>query len=228
MVAADDRLQHVADQAAAVAVELEPGHRQADQRVDCPGVQAPMEECIAHRSPRRVHALRGQAFRWLGEVGNRLGGAPEHQADAHACGEQHRHPAGARELRFGIFTADAQVAETTEGQVHQEGQRQEHDQKIEPTDTADDIGEYRLDDGIERAGREASQQHQDEHQCDGNAKHHEGASPIKGLRGASRACSEGPAACSASRAGAASAAKEASVAGMRRTCTLLNAMSRLC
>ncbi|EED37885.1 hypothetical protein SSKA14_894 [Stenotrophomonas sp. SKA14] len=48
------------------------------------------------------------------------------------------------------------------------------------------------------------------------------------MRGASRACSEGPAACSANRAGAASAAKEASVAGMRRTCTLLNAMSRFC
>ena len=50
---------------------------------------------------------------------------------------------------------DAQVAEAAEGQVHQEYQRQEHHQQVQPTDAADDIAQRRLHDGIEGAGREA-------------------------------------------------------------------------
>src|SRR3546814_1008142 len=46
---ADQRLQQVADQPAAAAVVLEPGHRQSDQRVHRPRMQAPMEERVAHR-----------------------------------------------------------------------------------------------------------------------------------------------------------------------------------
>ena len=128
----------------------------------------------------------GGLLKW--EIGSR---PPEHQADAHAGGEQHRHPAGPREFGFGVFATDAQVAEAAERQVHQEHQRQEHHQQVQPADAADEFAEDALHHGVEGTGCYAGKQHQQQDQCDGNTKHHEGASPIKGIEGASKCLQRG-------------------------------------
>ena len=65
MVLAEHRLQQITHQPAAVAVELEPGHRQAQQCIDGPGMQAPVEKGIAHGGARCGHALRRKVFRGL-------------------------------------------------------------------------------------------------------------------------------------------------------------------
>src|SRR3546814_5624582 len=84
MAGADQRLQQVADQPAAAAVVLEPGHRQSDQRVHRPRMQAPMEERVAHRRACGRMAFRLQALGRLEEVRDRFRGAPEDQANAHS------------------------------------------------------------------------------------------------------------------------------------------------
>ncbi len=73
-------------------VEREECQRQAHQGINGPGMKAPVKNRGAHCEPTSLGRARFGAQRRAGpagEIGQRFGGAPEHQADADAGGKQH-------------------------------------------------------------------------------------------------------------------------------------------
>ena len=96
---AEQRLEGRADELqAALAVDAV-RDREAHHRVDRPRVQGPVEQRVRHRAlgalrvAEPLGAGRGEAL-VVGEEGERLVDAVEHEPDAHAGGEHHRDPGG--------------------------------------------------------------------------------------------------------------------------------------
>ena len=119
---AEDRIEGRSDRQRQTLVEGEQRQRQRDDRVDRPRMQAPMEDRRgeAHGAGRldvlfddlpvlsegRRHAKRlGD-----GHVIDRLEHAEEHEADAHARGEQHGEPAEIAVVRRRVLAAEAHRA----------------------------------------------------------------------------------------------------------------------
>ena len=113
---------------------------EADHDVDGPGVQAPVEEGELHRLSCSGVGATGNAARlgWRHVVRERLGDAVEHQADAHACAEQHGEPRHDAELGLLVVATEANVSDLAQAAV----QREEHEsggrQDVPPPDTGCD------------------------------------------------------------------------------------------
>ena len=135
------------DQVAGALAVGEVADREADDGVHRPGVEAPVEEGVLHRDPRAVRggrvAAAGRDAGGVGgrEVGQRLGDAPEHQADAHAGREHHRDPRERRELRHGVVGAELDVAVAGHGQVDREEQEPGADEDEQPAERLLEPGE---------------------------------------------------------------------------------------
>ncbi|MNC16943.1 hypothetical protein D3C75_648080 [compost metagenome] len=160
---ADQRVERRAQgQRQAVAV-AEEGEDQRDHGVDRPGVQAPVEEGQLHRLARRLHAVR-LADRWGDEVHHRLGDAEEHQADAHAGGEQHGEPGGVAVVRPAVVGAELDVAVAADGEEHHGDQDQGDGEDVEPAGVGDDPALHEAEQalGAVREGYGENHQGQDE------------------------------------------------------------------
>ncbi|MCY1177419.1 hypothetical protein D9M73_177280 [compost metagenome] len=136
---------------------------QRDDGVDGPGMQAPVEEGDFHRLPRRLHRT-AVTHRWVGEMHHRFGHAEEHQADAHAGGEQHGEPTAAAVFRLAVVRAELDVAIAAGRQEHHTDQYQGHGQDVEPAGVDDDplldLIELALGLGLEYHGVEHQQHDQ--------------------------------------------------------------------
>ncbi len=126
---AEDRIEDRAHAERQPLIVGEQRQGQADNGVDRPGVQAPVEDRGGHAEPPGLGLVAGRAgqrrpaFRRAGafgqgriEVRDRLGHAEEHQSDAHAGGEQHGEPAGIGIVRLGIHAAEADTAKRRDHQ----------------------------------------------------------------------------------------------------------------
>ena len=118
---AEQRLEGGADQLQAALAEDAVGDGEADDGVDRPRVQRPVEERGRHRVLHGLGVARGAGARRRGdEVGDRLADAVEHQADAHAGAEHHRDPRDRPELRLLVVAAQRDVAELAEREPEDE------------------------------------------------------------------------------------------------------------
>ena len=130
---------------------------QADDRVDRPRVQGPVEQRGGHRGLHRFGVTGGAgAGRRCREVRQRLGDAEEHQADAHACAEHHRHPRDGPELGLLVVTAQRDVAEAAERQPQHEHHEPGRGQDEQPTHVVHDPGQRRPGGAGQRARAEES------------------------------------------------------------------------
>jgi hypothetical protein len=132
-VVAQDRLEGRADQLQAPLAVDAVRHRQADDGVDRPRVQRPVEHRRRHRVLRGlgVPGLAG-ARRRRDEVGDRLADAVEHQPDAHARAEHHGDPRDRPELRLLVVAAERDVAELAEREPDHEDHERARGQHEEP------------------------------------------------------------------------------------------------
>ena len=123
-VLAEQRLERRGDQLqAALAVDAV-GDREADDGVDGPRVQRPVEQRRGHRRLRRGGvAGRAGAGGRRREVADRLAHAVEHQPDAHAGAEHHRDPGDRLELRLLAVPAERDVAVA----AHRQPQHEDHE-----------------------------------------------------------------------------------------------------
>ncbi|MCY1291010.1 hypothetical protein D9M70_401810 [compost metagenome] len=144
---------------------------EADQRVDRPAVQAPVEEGQLQCLAGRLRGARG-AFRRVVEVVERLGGGEVEQRDADPRGEQHAGPGAVAEVRPVVVGAEPERAEAREGDPHHEEQVGPDRQHVVP---AEAVRQPRLGAVEQRAGAvreedECGGQNQD--QC-GRAEEHD-------------------------------------------------------
>ena len=136
---ADERAEGRADEVAAALAVGEVGDRQADDRVHRPRVEAPVEEGVLERQVGGLLAPGlGHAHRRGVEVGQWLGDPVEHQADAHAGGEHHRHPGEGRELRGGVVRAELDVAVAARGEEDAEDEEGATREDEEPAEVRRD------------------------------------------------------------------------------------------
>ncbi len=132
-VAADERLEGRADQLeAALAVDAV-RHREADDGVDRPRVQGPVE----HRGRHGVLGSLGvagsaRAGRRRDEVADRLADAVEHEPDAHAGAEHHGHPGDGPELGLLVVATERDVAELAEREPDHEDDERARGEHEEP------------------------------------------------------------------------------------------------
>ncbi|MCY1545774.1 hypothetical protein D9M68_817300 [compost metagenome] len=147
------------------------GQDQADDDVDAPAVQPPVEQGHAQGDLRRFrgigsdagHVHEGVAL----HVHDRLGDAPEQQPGADRGAEQHGEPGEIAELRPLIVAPQAQVTETA--QADPEGEEQhdaDHGNVIPAQGTLDPL----FDAGVEAIGQLAvghREQHEDQHHRQG-------------------------------------------------------------
>ncbi|MNH12511.1 hypothetical protein D3C79_720560 [compost metagenome] len=135
---AENGVEHGANGQRQLAAVAEEGQRQADDHIDGPGVQTPVEEGEAHghlgRFRRHPFGDEGVAL----QVIHGLGDTPEHQAYAHACAEQHGEPGEVAELRYLVVVAQSNAAKTAEHQVDGEEQEQGDHQNVVPLEASDD------------------------------------------------------------------------------------------
>ena len=127
---AEERLEGGADQLDATLAVGAVRDREADDGVDRPGVQRPVEERGGHgglRAARRARARRG-----CGEVADRLADAVEHQADAHPGAEHHRDPRDGAELRLLVVAAQRDVAEPAHREPDHEDDERRRGQHEDP------------------------------------------------------------------------------------------------
>ena len=119
-----------ADQARTAEAEAEVGDHQTGDTVDRPGVQAPVEvrqeQGEARRLLRRCELLDRHVVR------DRLGRAPEQQADAHAGGEQHGEPGDRAELRLVVVATELDAAIGREREADADDQDEADHQHDEP------------------------------------------------------------------------------------------------
>ncbi len=71
--------------------EAEISQREADDPVDCPSVDSPVEQRVEH-GLLCLHDRRGHAVKWRRQMRDRLCHAEIHQADAHASRKKHAEP----------------------------------------------------------------------------------------------------------------------------------------
>ncbi len=136
---AEQRIEHGADGQRQLAPVAEEGERQADDHVDGPRVQAPVEEGETHGDLGR---LRGHPFGDEGvalQVVHGLGDAPEHQPYSHAGAEQHGKPGEVAEFRYLVVVTQPDAAEAAEHQIDGEEQEQGDHQDVVPLEPGDDL-----------------------------------------------------------------------------------------
>ncbi|MNC23937.1 hypothetical protein D3C75_719760 [compost metagenome] len=110
-------------------------HGQADQGIDRPAVQAPVQEGQLQALARGLEAGRG-ALRWVEVVVQRLGGAEVQQRNADTGGEQHAGPGAVAEVGLVILAAKLELAVVGEGQVDDEQQVTADYQHVVPAEGA--------------------------------------------------------------------------------------------
>ncbi|MNF96155.1 hypothetical protein D3C84_789360 [compost metagenome] len=110
-------------------------HRQADQRIDRPAMQAPVQEGQLQAFTGRLQAGR-RAFRRVEVVIQRLGRAEVQQRDTDTGGEQHPGPGTVAEVRLVILAAKLELAEIGEGQNDDEQQVAANHQHVVPAEAA--------------------------------------------------------------------------------------------
>ncbi len=116
---ADQRIQRRAQCQWLVMAVGEVTHGKADQGVDRPAVQAPVQESQLQALARGLEAGR-RAFRRVEVVIQRLGGTEVQQRDTDTRGEQHAGPGAVAEVRGVVLAAQLELAEVGEGQVDDE------------------------------------------------------------------------------------------------------------
>ncbi|MNO97367.1 hypothetical protein D3C76_890730 [compost metagenome] len=185
---AEQRVEDRADAQRQPLVEGEQRQRQGDDGVDRPGVQAPVEDGGSHaqadgrlgiaggRAQRRPVAARtilanADAAHGRGEMRHGFGHPIEHQADAHAGGEQHGEPAGIRIVRPRFLAAQAHPAQGRDDQAQAEQDEDVRRAEEEPRQIAGQPaahgGEQRLDLALQGQG----QDHEQDDGQRGNAEH---------------------------------------------------------
>ena len=88
----DQRVERGTDGQRQVMAKSEIGQAQAHDRIDRPGMNPPVKKGQDHRLLGRRHRL-GVSRGRRDVMGQRFSDREEHQANAHACGKQHREPA---------------------------------------------------------------------------------------------------------------------------------------
>ncbi|MNF71744.1 hypothetical protein D3C84_537010 [compost metagenome] len=145
--------------------EAEVGEDQRDDGVDRPGVQAPVEEGELHRLLGRGHRI-GVAHGRVGVVHQGLGDTEEHQADAHAGGEQHGEPGAMAVVRLAVVGAELDIAEAADGQEDHGDEDQRHAEDVEPAGIEQDPGLGLPEHCLGLVGGEGAIEHEgDDEQC---------------------------------------------------------------
>ncbi len=123
------------------------GQREPDDRVDGPGVEAPVEEGQAHRLTLRRDRQR-LGFRWGGEMGDRLADGKIHEADAHPGRKQHGNPGDIAEIGGRIVGTELQVAEAARCEEEDAADENGDGKQVEPAEGGENPplqpGEHRL------------------------------------------------------------------------------------
>ena len=182
-----DRVEDRAHGQRQALVEGEDRQRQTNDGIGAPGVQAPVEDggghaqrdraglvtlCAAQRCPVGAQTILAHADAAEGGavVAQRLRYAIEHQADAHAGGEQHGEPAGIAEVRLGVGTPDTHLAHGGEDQH----QREYHEDVGAEQKHPGQLGGQEAEHGIEdRLHLSLHGQRQDHEQQDHDRRDHE-------------------------------------------------------
>ncbi len=167
---ADQGIQRRAQGQRQAVPVTEKGQDQRHHCVDGPGVQPPMEERDLHRfagRDGRASFAHGRRY----EVHHGLGHAEEHQADTHACREQHREPGEVAVVGFAVVRPELDVAVAADRQEHHRDQNDGYDQDVEPTGVAQYPALHGFKQALRRLGRQdgESDQQQREH---GRGKEH--------------------------------------------------------
>ena len=151
-------------------VEGEDRQRQANNGVDAPGMEAPVEEGAGHAQA----AALGEAGRLHAEgrrqrVGHRLQDAIEHQAYADAGGEHHRKPAAQPIVGPRVLAANADAAHRQERNDQAEDQEDIGGQHEQPVQLGGGPHPHRQEDPGRGLGRRQRQRHKERH--DGRRHH---------------------------------------------------------
>ena len=145
----------------------EVGQRQGHDRIDRPGMHAPMEEGDAHRLARRFHRLR-VTDGWRHVVHHRFRHAKEHQADPHAGRKQHREPGGVGVIRLAVIRPQPDAAKARQRERDHEDDESGHRQDVEPAHRFRDPTLHGAEQDSRRPGEEGGKQDEGEGQDSGN------------------------------------------------------------
>ena len=105
----------------------------ADQRVNAPTVQAPMQKCLGNRGTRGLG--RGSFAHARCEVmRQRLGHPEKQQVNADTGGEQHRRPCDERKIRLIVVLSQFDIAVTRQTDIQCKQTVSRDDQHIVPTE----------------------------------------------------------------------------------------------
>ena len=129
-----DRRQHGTHRERQSAVEGNEREAQADDAVDGPRVQTPVQKGEAHRIPCRGGGVHRLAPRRGLVVQERLGHRVEQQANAHAGAEQHGEPLPTRELRPRIRATEPHRTAAPERRRQREHEQRIGREHIEPAE----------------------------------------------------------------------------------------------
>ena len=91
---------------------------------------------------------------------DRLGDAPEHQADAHADAEHHADPGDGGELRLVIVVPELDVAEAAHREKERESEEDRGRDDEGPAEAVDDEAEHGARDGGEAVGPKRAPEHE--------------------------------------------------------------------
>ncbi len=91
-----------------------------------------MQEGLTEGLLGELGGCSGHAGARIGEVAQRLGDAVEHEADAHACGEQQGEPCHQRKFGFVVVVTELDITEAAEAQVQAEGDEEARDEDVIP------------------------------------------------------------------------------------------------
>ncbi len=134
---ADQRIEGGPDGQRQVMTEAEIGQRHADDRVDRPSMNPPMEKGNPHRLAGRRDRTPLAARRAL-PMHDRLGDTVEHQPDAHAGAEQHGEPCQVVVVGLRIVRPQFDLPHRTGGHADGENQECRDRQHVEPAEGLDD------------------------------------------------------------------------------------------
>ena len=104
----------------------------ADQRVNAPTVQAPMQKCLRNRGARSL-GRRPFAHARREVMRQRLGHPEKQQVNADTGGEQHRRPCDERKIRLVVILSQFDIAVTRQTDIQRKQTVRRDDQHIVPT-----------------------------------------------------------------------------------------------
>jgi hypothetical protein len=175
----EDRIQRRAQCQRQVAAIGEIAQRHADQRVQRPAMQAPVQERQHHRLAAGRHRAARLARR-IEEMVQRLVGTVVQQCDTDTRREQHRHPRDVAEGRRFLVVAQADTAIGRERQPQHESQAQHDQQHVPRAERSRDLGLRPLQPVLAGIGIEDGEQPE-------NADRHRGAEEDKAVQAQGRA-----------------------------------------